>query len=534
MNIKLIFRISIGRFYGGKMSERELWGSRLGLILAMAGNAVGLGNFLRFPVQAAQNGGGAFMIPYFTAFLLMAVPLMWVEWSIGRHGGKYNHGSLPGMFDVLWKNPIAKYLGVFGLFVSLSVLIYYTYVISWTAGFSFFSITKEFFGFNELTSMNEFLKSYQGAGDTHFNGIGTAYLFLMITFFSTFFVLFRGINKGVELLAKIAMPLLILFGIILVIWVFNVGTPNPEFPDRSVADGFAFIWNPDFSQLSDSKIWLAAAGQVFFTLSVGMGTLHSYASYLREHNDIALSGLSTASINEFTEVVVGGSIAIPVAVAFFGLTMTVQIANGGSYNLGFVSMAVIFQQIPFGEYIGFLWFVLLFFAGVTSSVAMAQPMISFLKEQFGFNHKKATLIIGLVVFVVIQYLVFFLEYGALDEFDYWAGTFALVIVALLEVIIFAWVFGMEKGWKEMNFGADIKIPKIFYYIIKYVTPIYLIIILIFWTIEDAIPTLMMDGVDTESVPYRWIARGILATIFITLIFLIRYAWKRKERENKYV
>ncbi|MFW5662437.1 MAG: sodium:calcium symporter, partial [Bacteroidota bacterium] len=94
------------------MEQREQWGSRIGLILAMAGNAVGLGNFLRFPVQAAQNGGGAFMIPYFIAFILLAIPLMWVEWAIGRHGGKYNHGSLPGMLDSLWNNPAAKYLGM--------------------------------------------------------------------------------------------------------------------------------------------------------------------------------------------------------------------------------------------------------------------------------------------------------------------------------------------------------------------------------------------------------------------------------------
>ena len=125
------------------MDKREQWGTRVGMILAMAGNAVGLGNFLRFPVQAAQNGGGAFMIPYFVAFILMAIPLMWVEWTIGRHGGKYKHGSLPGMFDVMWNHPIAKYLGVLGLFVASTIMIYYTYVESWSLGFSFFSLTEE-------------------------------------------------------------------------------------------------------------------------------------------------------------------------------------------------------------------------------------------------------------------------------------------------------------------------------------------------------------------------------------------------------
>ncbi|MDP3829714.1 MAG: sodium:calcium symporter, partial [Ignavibacteriaceae bacterium] len=101
--------------------DREQWGSRIGLILAVAGNAVGLGNFLRFPVQAAQNGGGAFMIPYFIFFLILGIPLMWIEWGIGRHGGKFGHGSAPGMFERLWKNPAAKYLGTLGLFISLVI-----------------------------------------------------------------------------------------------------------------------------------------------------------------------------------------------------------------------------------------------------------------------------------------------------------------------------------------------------------------------------------------------------------------------------
>lgn len=105
------------------LPQRERWGSRLGLILAVAGNAVGLGNFLRFLVQAAENGGGSFMIPYFIFFLLLGIPLMWIEWGIVRYVGKYNHGSTPGMFSLLWKNPIAKYLGALGLVISMSIMI---------------------------------------------------------------------------------------------------------------------------------------------------------------------------------------------------------------------------------------------------------------------------------------------------------------------------------------------------------------------------------------------------------------------------
>ncbi|CUU01903.1 Na+-dependent transporter, SNF family [Candidatus Thermokryptus mobilis] len=512
------------------MAKRERWGTRIGLILAMAGNAVGLGNFLRFPVQAAQNGGGAFMIPYFTAFLLLGIPLMWVEWAVGRYGGKFGHGSAPGMFDAMWKAPISKYLGSIGLFISTVIMVYYTYIESWTLAFSFFSITKAYFGETTFEAMGSFLRSYQGIEKNYFQSILPAYLFMCFTLLINFSILYRGISRGIELLAKIAMPTLFLFAIILVIRVVTLGTPDPvNYPDRSVESGFAFIWNPDFSKLGDAKIWLAAAGQIFFTLSVGMGTLQAYASYLRESDDIALSGLSTAATNEFVEIILGASIAIPVAAAFFGIETTQEIAKGGAFNLGFVSMPIIFQKLPFGEFFGFLWFLLLFFAGITSSVAMAQPLIAFLKEEFGISHGRATAIIGFSVFICIQFVVFFLKHGFLDEMDYWAGTFGLVIFALFEIIIFAWIFGMKKGWAEIVKGADIKVPKIFYYIIKYITPLYLLFIMVNWLIQDAIPTLLMKGVNPEDVPYRWGARVLMLLIFLAIVLMVRAAWKNHEK-----
>lgn len=201
-------------------NNREQWGSRIGLILAVAGNAIGLGNFLRFPVQAAQNGGGAFMIPYFIFFLILGIPLMWIEWGIGRHGGRFNHGSAPGMFDVLWKNKAAKYFGAVGLFISLVIMIYYTYIESWTLGFSFFSITKTYFDETSFDTMKNFLYSYQGReAGTHFDSLLPAYIFMLITFAINFWILFKGISAGIEKLAKIAMPLLFVFGVILVIRV---------------------------------------------------------------------------------------------------------------------------------------------------------------------------------------------------------------------------------------------------------------------------------------------------------------------------
>lgn len=514
--------------------SRENWGTKIGLVLAMAGNAVGLGNFLRFPVQAAQNGGGSFMIPYLFAFILLGIPMVWIEWAIGRNGGKYGHGSLPGMFDVLWKNKIAKYLGMVGLFTSTVIIIYYTYIESWSLAFSFFSITKSYFGLESFNMMHTFLTSYQGENTQFFSSILPAYIVMLITFFLNFWILKRGVSKGIEKLALIAMPMLFLFAIVIVIRVFTLGTPDPvNHPDWNVMEGLAFIWEPNFSMLGDAKIWLAAAGQIFFTLSIGMGTLSAYASYLKEKDDIALGAVSASFLNEFAEVILGGTIAIPVAVAFFGLTTTQEIAMGGSFNLGFVSMPLIFQHMPLGEIFGFLWFLMLFLAGITSSVAMAQPIISFLEEQFGFSKNKATTIIGACIFIGINLVVIFFQYGFLDEMDYWSGTFALVIVALIEVVIFAWIYGMDKGWKEINKGAEIKIPKIFYFIIKYITPVYLLAILISWTIQDAIPIFLMKNIPVEEIPYRWLSRGFMVLVAIVLLLMIRFAWRRNDGKEMF-
>jgi len=513
-------------------AQRERWGTRIGLILAVAGNAIGLGNFLRFPVQAAQNGGGAFMIPYFTAFLLLGIPLMWLEWSIGRYGGKYGHGSAPGMFDVLWKNKVAKYFGAVGLWVSMVIMIYYCFIESWTLGFSAFSAARLYFDETTFAAMRNFLQSYQGLvpGD-HFTNVIPAYLFMIATLGLNFWILGRGLSKGIETLAKIAMPALFLFAIILVIRVFTLGTPDASHPDWNVENGLAFIWNPDFSKLSNARVWLAAAGQIFFTLSLGMGTIQAYASYLKEKDDIALSGLTTSATNEFAEVVLGGSIAIPVAVAFFGLEQTKDIAAGGSFNLGFVSMPVIFTKIPGGEIFGTMWFLLLFFAGITSSVAMAQPVIAFLKDEFGIPHKKATMIIAAGTFICTQPVVFFLGHGFLDEMDFWAGTFGLAVFAMIETIIFMWIFGADRAWEEINKGADIKIPTVYKFILKYVTPLYLLIIMITWTYQDALPTLLMRDVPPENVPYIWGSRALMILLMLAFFVMIGKAWKRHERQQ---
>ena len=240
---------------------REQWGSRIGLILAVAGNAIGLGNFLRFPVKAAANGGGAFMIPYFVAFLLLGIPMMWVEWTIGRMGGAHGHGTTPGMFHVMWKKAPSKYLGALGIVIPFVIVIYYNFIESWCLGYSWFSVTGKYFGHANREAMGQFLRGFQGIeSNEFFSSLVPVLIFWGITIGLNFYFLYKGISKGIEILAKYGMPLLFIFGIILVVRVLTLGTPDPSQPEMNIANGMGFIWNPDFSRLG-SATRLAGRGR---------------------------------------------------------------------------------------------------------------------------------------------------------------------------------------------------------------------------------------------------------------------------------
>ena len=507
---------------------RAQWASRIGLILAMAGNAIGLGNFLRFPVKAAANGGGAFMIPYFCALLFLGVPLMWVEWTMGRYGGTHGHGTTPGMFHLMWKSRAAKYVGALGIALPFTIVVYYNFIESWTLGYAWFSATGQYFGHANSEAMNAFLKGFQGVErNAFFPSIWPMVVFMGITLAANYFFLYKGISKGIEVLAKIGMPVLFVFGIVLAVRVLLLGAPDPSIPEQNVMNGLAYIWNPDFSRLSQAEVWLVAAGQIFFTLSLGQGIINTYASYVREKDDVTLNGLTTSSTNEFAEVVLGGTIAIPLAVAFFGLSATQAIAKEGAFNLGFVSLPVIFQQLPLGRLFGFMWFILLFIAGITSSVAMTSPAIAFLEDEFKWKRSKAVNAVFAVLTACTVLVVVFFKHGFLDELDYWAGTLGLVLFAVLEMVVFSWIFGIERGWEEMHRGADMKVPRVYKFIIRYVTPLYMMVILGVWTYQEAIGKFLMEGEDAASRPYLWGARGMFVALVLLTVWLVYLAWKKR-------
>ena len=457
--------------------QKEAWGTRVGLILAMAGNAVGLGNFLRFPVQAVNNGGGAFIIPYLVCFLLMGIPLLWIEWSMGRYGGRFGNHSTPFILDNMTKRAFWKYFGVFGIFTNIAVAAYYCYIESWTMSYVWHSIRGTFDGLSQ-TEVAQFFSSYVDIGSSHTGIPYEAVVFYILCLALNTWILSRGL-RGVERAAQIGMPLLILFGIFLALRGLTLGTSGASeaVPDASAWDGINFLWTPQFDSLYNPKVWLAAAGQIFFTLSVGMGTIHCYAAYVKSKDDIALNAVTSGFTNEFVEVVLGSLIVIPIAAGYLGLDWVKE--NAG-FGMAFQTMPYLFEKWgPFlSTMAGVMWFGLLFFAGITSSLAMGTPWMGFMRDEFGWGRIKGAVTFGIIVLLLGMPTVLFFEHGVFDEYDYWAGTVSLVVFALAETILFGWIFGIDKGWKELKNGADMRLPEVYKYIIKYITPALLTFVFI--------------------------------------------------------
>ncbi|MBI5506234.1 MAG: sodium-dependent transporter [Deltaproteobacteria bacterium] len=503
---------------------RQTWGTRWGIVLALAGNAIGLGNFLRFPRQAAENGGGAFMIPYFVALLVIGLPMMWMECAIGRYGGKRGHGHTAGMIDSLWDHPAAKYVGALGIFLPFTIATYYIYITSWCLAFSVFSLLGTYNGLQSREQMGAFLSAFHGVvPDAHFASVLTAYGFYVVTMGLTMAVLLGGVAKGIERLAKAAMPTLFLIGAFLAVRVLMFGTPDLTLPDRNVWAGLGFVWNPRLDVLADPQVWVAAAGQIFFTLSIGWGIVHTYASYLGEDDDVALTGAATVGLNEFAEVILGGTIALTAAVAFFGVDATRDIAHSGSFDLGFQALPVIFQRTTAGGLVGCLWFLLLFFAGLTSAVAMAQPLIALLEETWNVPNRRAVLLVCGALFVLTQPVILLKGYGFLDELDYWAGEVGLVVFGFLEVVIFAWIFGIERGWQQIEHGAAIRPSRVFMPILKYATPLFLGGILALWAWHEVPAKLAMTDVPAEVRPYLIGARAMMVGLLVATFWIVRKA-----------
>lgn len=514
----------------GKPST-EQFATRMGVILAVAGSAVGLGNFLRFPGQAAQNGGGAFMIPYFVALLVLGIPLCWAEWTMGRYGGTRGFNSAPGIFSVICRDNRARYFGSLALLIPLVIYMYYVVIEAWCLGYAWYYLT------GVLTS--DAVRNAEGGYDTFFNnfvgtssdgflyegGHGQVFYFILITFVLNFLLIYRGISKGIETFCSYAMPVMAVCALFVLVRVLTLGTPDPSKPGQSLMNGLGFMWNPDFSKILEFKTWLAAAGQIFFSLSVGFGVIVNYASYLKKRDDVVLSGLTASSMNEFFEVCLGGMITIPAAFIFLGATA----ATFGTFGMGFVALPNVFAAMPLGQFFGFLWFFMLFLAAITSSLSMLQPVISFFEEGLGLRRHASVAFLMLITALGSGFVVYFSKgMLALDTLDFWVGTMGIVVLALIQSIIYGWVLGIERGEKEAHEGSHLRIPRFVQYMLKYVTPLFLLVIFggVCFTQGPAYLKALREPVALMAVTFA-------AIVLAFLLVVIHIAGKRWEAEGRF-
>jgi NSS family neurotransmitter:Na+ symporter len=500
----------------------EQWGTRIGVILAVAGSAVGLGNFLRFPGQAAQNGGGAFMLPYFISLLVLGIPLCWAEWTMGRCGGRHGFNSAPGIYSVLAGRRWARYFGALALMIPLVIYMYYVLIEAWCLGYAWDYLTGSLMLGSDSAKYSAHFADFVGANEDGFiyEGGNNKLVWLVIgTFLLNFLFIYRGITKGIEVFCKWAMPIMAVCALFVLVRVLTLGK------DEVIA-GLGSMWNPEPKYLMEPQTWLAASGQIFFSLSVGFGIVINYASYVRADDDVALSGLTASSVNEFFEVCLGGLITLPAAFIFLGAAATTQ----GTFGLGFNALPNVFAVMPGGRIFGFLWFLMLFLAAITSSISMLQPVIAFLEEGIGLRRHASVALLGLIAALGSGLVLYFSKgLTALDTFDFWAGTMLIFLLALFQSILYGWVFGIDRGEEELRRGAHIRVPHFVQWVLKYVTPLYLLAIFVgtcYTQGGNYVKTLSEGGVPRYCVMF-------MLTILAFLLLLVHIAGRRWEREGRF-
>jgi len=541
---------------------KEQWGTRLGMILAVAGSAVGLGNFLRFPGTAAQNGGGAFMIPYFCALLFLGIPICWSEWTMGKYGGQFGFNSCPAIFGVLGRGRVWRYLGVLGLIIPIIIYMYYVLIESWCMGYAYMYLTG---GIDLGTDPGQFkekcLEFFNGFVGANQDGlmlqgsIHSSVVIWAVVFAINFFFIYRGVSKGIERFCMYAMPLMAVCAFVVLIRVLTLGTPNPELPDQNVVNGLGFMWNPKpvdagfqhrylwppgpfrilydpgtwIDALARPKVWMAAAGQIFFSLSVGFGVIINYASYLKKKDDVVLAGLTATATNEFFEVCLGGLITIPAAFLFLGIAGA---QATGNFDLGFKTLPIVFEYMgqPWGRIVGFLFFFMLFLAAITSSLSMLQPAIAFLEEALGTGRRGAVAVLGLVTGCGSVFVIYFSNgLKALSFLDDTIGTIMIVVLATVQTVLFGWVFGVKRAVQFANTGAQMRLPRLFPFVIKYVTPAYLLFMLGMWCRTDL--ARYVNLVRSDNVVLLTFLLIVVVTVFLLVLIAVGgRRWKAETRD----
>ncbi len=443
--------------------KREQWGSKAGFILAAIGSAVGLGNIWRYPYVLYSNGGGAFLVPYFFAIFTAGIPLMILEYGFGH---KYR-GSTP--LALAKANKKWEWIGWWPSISSLIILTYYTVILSWAINYLYFSITQAWGSDPNAFFFHEFLQ----VSDSPFQVgriIWPVFAAITAVWLINWYICYKGVSGGIEKFNKIFLPALV--AIMIIIVIRGVTLPGATM-------GLNKLLTPDWSKVLDTKVWISAYGQVFFSLSLALGVMMTYSSYLPEKTDINNSAFITAFANcgfEFLAAIGVFSILGYMAMAR-GVGLE-QVA-GQSIGLAFVAFPEVFSVMgTFGKYFGVLFFTCLIFAGFTSSVSMVEAFSSAVIDKTGISRKKIVTIASLVGYLISIIYTTGAGLYILDIVDAFVNSYGIVVVGLAEAVVVGWFLGPAVIREHTNAISYYSVGRWWDVMIKYVTPAVLIFMLL--------------------------------------------------------
>lgn len=449
----------------GQEERRDQWGSKLGFILAAAGSAVGLGNIWRYPYIVYDNGGGAFLLPYFIALATAGIPILILEYGLGN---KYQ-GSGPLSYRRLSQR--WEWLGWWQVTVSFVIGTYYMVIIGWVLAFFYFSIGTQWGSDTEAF----FTGTFVGVSDSFWSVGGIQFKVLipfLVAWAIVYWLLIRGVGRGIELAARVLLPLMFLMMLILVIR----GLTLP-----GAGEGLNVLLTPDFGALLDPQVWIAAYGQVFFSLSVGFSVMIAYASYLPRRSELPntgfIVGLSNSGFEFFAAL---GVFSVLGFLAVQQNTPVNEVVEEG-VGLAFITFPQIINQLPaLQSFFGLMFFGALLFAGLTSAVSIFETGIAGLRDKFGFARTRAVNVVCGAAFVIG--LIYVTRGGLyyLDTIDHFINNYGLVLSGLFEVILVAWVVRQLRTLQRfLNEHAYIRLGSWWILALSIITPIILIVITAF-------------------------------------------------------
>lgn len=427
---------------------KEGFSSKAGAIAAAAGSAIGLGNIWRFPYVLGENGGAAFLLMYIIFTILIASPVLLSEFAIGRMSGK----PVTAAFRALAPGKKWYYIGVSGVLCAFIILSFYNVVAGWTLYYSYAAITGELSSLNqaEVGSLFENVSSdivVSLLGMVMFAGLAA-------------FVVMRGVEKGIEKYSKILMPLLLCLIIIVCIRALTLD---------GAGAGFSFLVKPDFSKLTSESMFVAL-GQAFFSLSIGMGAMTTYGSYISKKQNLASSVVSIAMI-DFLVAFLAGLMIFPSAFAF-------GINPGQGPGLVFVTLPGLFNQMAFGQLVSVIFFVLLVIAALTSTMSLLEVIVSFLTTEFGMKRKMATFVASSLT--IVSGAVCSVSSVVFNFFDNFSANVMLPLGALFIILFVPLVLGRDKIKAEIEaHGSEFKMFNVFYFLVRFVVPVAIVLLFVY-------------------------------------------------------